>query len=188
MRSTLAGKDWTCNVAVLPRGREMICRAYLDIETTGLSRYDADLTVVGVCLEHGRECKIIQLVGEQITARRVIAAVREAETLYTYNGARFDLPFIKAKLQLDLTEYITNKDLMYDCWRCNLYGGLKKVEQRLAIARKTQGIDGRMAVKLWYDYEYYGNKKALALLLQYNREDIVNLTVLRRKLNARKEI
>ncbi|HUT31747.1 MAG TPA: ribonuclease H-like domain-containing protein [Sedimentisphaerales bacterium] len=162
----------------------MICRAYLDIETTGLSRYYADLTVVGVCLEYGRQCKIIQLVGERITAGRVIAAVKKAEILYTYNGARFDLPFIKTKLGIDLTEYITHKDLMYDCWRQNLYGGLKVVEEKLAIARKTQGIDGRMAVRLWYEYQYYGNNKALALLLEYNREDVVNLTVLRRKLNG----
>ena len=163
---------------------QMICRAYLDIETTGLSRCYADLTVVGVCLERGRQCKIIQLVGGQITARRVIAAVREGGILYTYNGARFDLPFIKTKLGIDLTECITHKDLMYDCWRQNLYGGLKVVEQKLEIARKTQGIDGRMAVRLWYDYENYGNEKSLALLLEYNREDILNLTALRKKLNV----
>jgi len=162
----------------------MVCRAYLDIETTGLSGDYADLTVVGVCLERGRECKVIQLVGDEITERRVIAAVSKAQILYTYNGTRFDLPFIRAKLGIDLAEYIAHKDLMYDCWRQNLYGGLKVVEQKLAIARKTRGIDGRMAVKLWYDYECYGNNKALALLLQYNREDIVNLTVLRKKLRG----
>jgi uncharacterized protein YprB with RNaseH-like and TPR domain len=159
-------------------------RAYLDIETTGLSGYYADLTVVGVCLERGRQCRIIQLVGDQITARRVIAAVKKAGILYTYNGARFDLPFIKARLGIDLAERINHKDLMYDCWRQNLYGGLKVVEEKLRIPRKTQGMDGRMAVRLWYDYEDYGNKKSLALLLEYNREDILNLTVLRRKLKA----
>lgn len=162
----------------------MICRAYLDIETTGLSGYYADLTVVGVCLEQGRRHNIIQLVGDRITASRVIAAVSDAETLYTYNGARFDLPFIKTKLGTDLTDHIAHRDLMYDCWRQNLYGGLKAVEEKLAIARKTRGIDGRMAVKLWYDYHHYGNTKALALLLEYNKEDIVNLTVLRKKLNV----
>jgi uncharacterized protein YprB with RNaseH-like and TPR domain len=162
----------------------MICRAYLDIETTGLSGYYADLTVVGVCLERGRQCRIIQLVGDQITARRVIAAVKKAGILYTYNGARFDLPFIKARLGIDLAERINHKDLMYDCWRQNLYGGLKAVEQTLRIPRKTQGIDGRMAVRLWYDYENYGNKKSLALLLEYNKEDILNLTLLRKKLKA----
>ncbi|MHC4500334.1 MAG: ribonuclease H-like domain-containing protein, partial [Planctomycetota bacterium] len=35
-----------------------------------------------------------------------------------------------------------------------------------------------------YDYENYGNRKSLALLLEYNREDILNLTLLRKKLRA----
>jgi len=30
-------------------------RAYLDIETTGLSRYYCDLTVIGIALEKGRK-------------------------------------------------------------------------------------------------------------------------------------
>jgi uncharacterized protein YprB with RNaseH-like and TPR domain len=114
----------------------------------------------------------------------MLAALRGTQILYTYNGARFDLPFIKAKLGLDLTEYLTHKDLMYDCWRKNLYGGLKKVETKLGITRRTHGIDGRMAVKLWYDYETYANKKSLALLLEYNEEDVLNLRVLRKKLKA----
>ncbi|MHC4573290.1 MAG: ribonuclease H-like domain-containing protein [Planctomycetota bacterium] len=162
----------------------MVCRAYLDIETTGLSRYYADMTVVGLCLEHGGRCQVIQWFGEEISGRKLISAVTRADILYTYNGARFDLPFIRARLGLDLKEHITHKDLMYECWRQNLYGGLKAVEEKLGIARKTRGIDGRMAVKLWYDYENYGNKKSLALLLEYNKEDVLNLTILRRKLKA----
>jgi len=162
----------------------MLTRAYLDIETTGLSRYYADITVVGVCIERRGNCEITQLVGDRITTRRLLAALKGTQILYTYNGTRFDLPFIKAKLGVDLTEHLTHKDLMYYCWRRNLYGGLKKVEVKLGITRKTQGIDGRMAVKLWYDYETYGIRESLALLLEYNKEDVLNLRVLRKKLNA----
>ena len=163
---------------------KMICRGYLDIETTGLSRTYADLTVVGLAFERRNKCTVLQLVGDQISAQRLIELVKKAQVLYTYNGSRFDLPFIKAKLGVDLREHITHKDLMYECWRRNLYGGLKAVERKLGIARKTQGIDGRMAVKLWYDYQDYGNRKSLALLLQYNKEDVLNLPVLRKKLNV----
>lgn len=163
---------------------KMICRAYLDIETTGLSRTYAELTVIGLCFERGRKCELVQLVGDQISAQRLMALIRKAEVLYTYNGSRFDLPFIKSKLGVDLRDYITHEDLMYECWRRNLYGGLKKVEEKLGIGRKTKGIDGRMAVKLWYDYENYGNRESLALLLEYNKEDILNLAVLRKKLNV----
>jgi uncharacterized protein YprB with RNaseH-like and TPR domain len=162
----------------------MICRGYLDIETTGLSRRYADLTVVGLALERGRKCEVFQWVGDQISAALLIRRLKMAQTLYTYNGTRFDLPFIEAKLGIDPTDFVEHRDLMYECWRKNLYGGLKKVEGSLGITRKTKGIDGRMAVRLWYDYENDGNEQSLALLLKYNREDVLNLAVLRRKLRA----
>ena len=162
----------------------MICRGYLDIETTGLGRHSADLTVVGLALERGRKCEVFQWVGDQISAALLIRRLKKAQTFYTYNGTRFDLPFIEAKLGIDVTDYVKHRDLMYDCWQRNLYGGLKKVEECLGIVRKTQGIDGRMAVQLWYDYENDGNERSLALLLKYNKEDVLNLTVLRRKLRV----
>ena len=42
-----------------------------------------------------------------------------------------------------------------------------------------------MAVLLWYDYVNNNNKEALQTLLAYNQEDVVNLRVLRRKLDIR---
>ena len=44
-------------------------------------------------------------------------------------------------------------------------------------------VNGFMAVQLWWKYKYYNNKKALDLLLQYNKEDVVNLKALRHKLD-----
>jgi uncharacterized protein YprB with RNaseH-like and TPR domain len=73
---------------------------------------------------------------------------------------------------------------MYDCWRCSLYGGLKVVERRLSIPRQLVGIGGYEAVQLWWSYLKGGNKNALALLLQYNMEDVANLKVLRERLNS----
>lgn len=161
----------------------MKCCAYLDIETTSLSPYSGDLTVVGLHLDYGNKNTTIQLVGEEIGASKLIEVISEVGVLYTYNGARFDLPYIKVKLGVDLNKSYTHKDLMYDCWRRNIYGGLKEVEKKLGIKRKTANIDGFMAVQLWYDYELRGDEKALAILLEYNREDVVNLKSLREKLN-----
>ncbi len=69
-------------------------------------------------------------------------------------------------------------DLMYDCWRRGLYGGLKRVEEQLGILRRTQGIDGIEAMRLWHRYETYRDEEALKVLLEYNREDVVNLKLL----------
>ena len=50
---------------------------------------------------------------------------------------------------------------MYDCWRQNLKGGLKVVERLLGIKRQLTGVDGYIAVQLWYDYVNNNNKEAL---------------------------
>ncbi len=73
---------------------------------------------------------------------------------------------------------------MYDCWRQNLKGGLKVVEARLGIGRRLTEVDGFMAVRLWWDYVNNANTQALHTLLEYNREDVVNLHVLRDKLGV----
>lgn len=71
---------------------------------------------------------------------------------------------------------------MYDCWRCNLFGGFKAVEQQLGIPRQLKGITGWDAVMLWQRYQNHGDRDALVTLLQYNKEDVMNLKVLRERL------
>jgi len=162
----------------------MKCRAYLDIETTGLSRYYADLTVIGVAVEAGRKLGLVQLTEEHLSRRQLLKALEGIDEIYTYNGSRFDLPFIKAKLAVDLNELFNHTDLMYNCWQKGLKGGLKVVEQILGIDRRLKEIDGRMAVQLWWSYVNDGDTDALKVLLEYNREDVLNLRVLRRILNV----
>ena len=156
--------------------------AYLDIETTGLSWFYNDITVVGIYLVNGSENRLVQLVGREVTGDNLLEAINGVNTIYTYNGSRFDLPFIRASLDVDLTDHYHHHDLMYDCWRNNLYGGLKSVEQQLGIPRQLKGISGWDAVILWWRYQNSGNQNALATLLKYNEEDVVNLKVLRERL------
>jgi hypothetical protein len=71
---------------------------------------------------------------------------------------------------------------MYDCWKNNLRGGFKSVERQLGIARNLQGINGLDAVRLWWRYVDAFDIDALNTLLQYNKEDVLNLKVLKEKL------
>jgi uncharacterized protein YprB with RNaseH-like and TPR domain len=114
--------------------------AYLDIETTGLSPFFNELTVIGFHTEDVGSERVIQLVGDEICSSKLIKMMKNTKALYTYNGTRFDLPFIREKLHVDLTEYCQHKDLMYTCWQRNLYGGLKGVERQLGIKRKLSDI------------------------------------------------
>lgn len=156
--------------------------AYLDIETTGLSPHHSEITVVGVHVCKENDSQFIQLVGKDISAGRILEVLQGTEMLYTYNGSRFDLPFIDLCFGINLAQLFTHRDLMYDCWRCNLYGGFKAVEKQLGIERKLTEVDGYEAVRLWWRYVESFDLDALNTLLEYNREDVVNLKILREKL------
>jgi len=158
--------------------------AYLDIETTGLSCRYADITVIGIYLVNGSDSRLVQLVGKEVTVDNLLRSVDDVSTIYTYNGSRFDLPFIHGSLGINLADTFPHHDLMYDCWRCNLFGGFKAVEQQLGISRRLQGITGFDAVLFWQRYENYGDLDALRLLLEYNKEDVMNLKVLRERLGV----
>jgi uncharacterized protein YprB with RNaseH-like and TPR domain len=156
--------------------------AYLDIETTGLCSFYDEITVIGVCLANDSENRLVQLVGADATRVNLLRTLRCAETIYTYNGSRFDLPFIYSRLRVNLRDHFHHHDLMHDCWRNNLYGGFKAVERQLGIPRRLRGIGGAEAVILWWRYQVHRDKKALDLLLEYNKEDVINLLALRGKL------
>ena len=153
--------------------------AFVDIETTGLSPWESDITVIGfyICSPNRSEC--VQLVGMDITRVDVLNTLEGVDTLYTYNGARFDLPFIHHHLGIDLADMYEHYDLMFHCWRNNLRGGLKGVEKQLGICRETEGVDGREAIRLWNRYLYSADMEALDTLLRYNKEDVVNLKTLK---------
>ena len=147
------------------------CRAYLDIETS----FEGGITIIGI---YGADRGMIQLVGGDVTDAGLVRALEGVDTLCTYNGDRFDLPVIRRRLGVDLREVCRPHDLMRDCWRVGLKGGLKRVEAQIGIARQTQGVNGYAAMRLWARYRNDGDRHALETLLLYNREDVLNLALL----------
>lgn len=156
--------------------------AYLDIETTGLSPEYCEITVVGIHLVGRYVTRTVQLVGGEVNVEGILATLRPVDIIYTYNGSRFDLPFIDRRLGVHLAGVCQHRDLMYDCWRNNLYGGLKRVERQLGITRRLTEMNGFKAVLLWRQYVHNFDESALATLLEYNKEDVINLKVLKDKL------
>jgi uncharacterized protein len=153
--------------------------AYIDIETTGLTYAASEITVVGIYLCRGYETEFIQFVGQDITADAILDALEGVEIIYSYNGSRFDLPFIRSRFGLDLAARFRHRDLMYDCWGKKLYGGLKGVEKQVGITRNLPDMNGWEAVKLWWKYVDSFDLDALNKLCEYNKEDVVNLKTLR---------
>jgi hypothetical protein len=157
--------------------------AYLDIETTGLSAEYCAITVVGILVvAHERE-QVFQYVEDDITEDNITRALQGVRILHTYNGTRFDLPFIKRRLGLDLESAYEHCDVMHMCHQHRLYGGLKVVEKTLCITRRHTEVNGYQAVRLWWQYKNYYDTGALKTLLEYNLEDIANLRLVKQRLD-----
>jgi len=147
-------------------------KAYLDIETS----FSNELTVIGFYVADNGT--LIQMVGEGITPDCLVDRLTGVKTIYTYNGNRFDLPVISQCLGVNLRRQFESRDLMYDCWKQNLKGGLKAVEQALGIGRRIFGRGEDDPRILWRRYRLHRSLDALERLLEYNREDTLNLVLL----------
>jgi uncharacterized protein YprB with RNaseH-like and TPR domain len=147
--------------------------AFLDIETTGLYLGPNAITVIG--LFDGRETKVYV---QGINLNEFISDIGSYQILVTFNGKRFDLPFIRWVLG-DLPDHQAHLDLLYPLRKLGYRGGLKAVERQFGIGRQGSlgDVDGFMAVLLWREYRR-GNRAALDTLIRYNLEDVVNLRYL----------
>jgi uncharacterized protein len=147
---------------------------FLDIETSGLSKYDNELTVVG--LYDGKKSKTF-INGKNLD--QFPDELKKYAYIVTFNGSLFDIPFIKAKFpKLNINQF--HADLRFMMKHLGYTGGLKKIEKDFGIEREGDlaGLTGYDAVKLWQLYKKHKDEKALDKLVRYNIEDIENLKTL----------
>jgi len=145
---------------------------YLDIETTGLSAREGQVTIVGLHRE-GRMRSLI--FGHSLTQEAIQEELDQADLLVTFFGTVFDLPYLHACFQ-GLQVSIPHFDLCFAARRVGLQGGLKAIERELEIARESDlvQLDGLDAVRLWQQYQT-GSESALDQLIRYNAADTKNL-------------
>ncbi|HLA37510.1 MAG TPA: ribonuclease H-like domain-containing protein [Candidatus Brocadiales bacterium] len=143
---------------------------FLDIETTGMSSWWNDITVIGIYDSLGPK---VFVKGKDLGD--FPAVIKDYSLLITYNGRQFDVPFLKAKFP-GLKLPGAHLDLRFPLRRLGLSGGLKDIERQLGMEREgpLREVDGYMAVRLWQEY-MRGNKSALETLIRYNLEDVVGL-------------
>lgn len=146
---------------------------FLDIETTGLSRERHVITTISVY--DGKET-VTLVRGSTLTPDALASLLSRFSMLVTFNGAMFDLPFIRAHFPGVVMPPL-HVDLRFVCRRADLTGGLKRIEQVLGVSRveEVQGVDGAAAVRLWKRFEKKGDKQALLKLIKYNQEDVHTL-------------
>ena len=147
--------------------------AFLDIESTGLSTYYDQVTLVGWSVGSTYTVLIDPSQIEQLERD-----LREYPMVVTFNGSLFDLPFLANRFKADWSDLI-HVDLRYLAKRAGLTGGQKKIEVEIGLTRKgsLEGITGAEAVALWFDYKE-GDMNALRELVRYNHADIEGMKFL----------
>jgi hypothetical protein len=146
---------------------------FFDIETTGLDSARHDVTTVSV--HRGGDTRTY-VRGKDLTAEALAEEFDASSMLVSFNGKRFDQPFLEDEFGLDVTT--PHLDLLYACKQVGLSGGLKAVEREIGIERDEDDVDGREAVRLWHRYDRNEDDAALERLVTYNREDAENLQTL----------
>jgi uncharacterized protein len=143
---------------------------YLDIETTGLSPDYDDITLVGV---YDGQAYRVFIAGDNLGA--LPEYLRRFRLISTFNGAGFDLRFIRAAFPRLALPPI-HIDLRRVTKKLRLVGGLKAIEASLGLQRDlaVRDLSGFDAVILWRRYQR-GDRQALDLLVEYNRADVVHL-------------
>lgn len=142
--------------------------AFVDIETTGLRPADR-ITTIAV-LKNGH----LSVFVKDRDLHRFLGELRGVRLLATYNGTRFDLPFIRKEFGIDLA--IPHLDLMPVLAAHGYRGGQKQCEQTAGLRRQfSEGTDGAQAVNLWNRFVNDNSEAALDELKTYNAEDVVML-------------
>lgn len=148
---------------------------FLDIETTGLSRYYDKVTIVGWSILDKYK---VHIEGNEETKKELLRDLANSSCIVTFNGSLFDIPFIKSTFP-EAKIPICHIDLRFFSRRVALQGGQKEIEKLLNINRseELQEIDGLEATLLWHKYKE-GSINALKKLIEYNAADINGMKII----------
>lgn len=169
--------------------------AYLDIETNYLGEFtdqrlfkdykNHKITVIGIRILEGSNDSFVQLIGKDASKENLMKVLEGVERIVTYNGRSipdkvkgyvgFDFPVIAAQLGVVLDKEFKHTDLCPACWKANLWGGQKAIEDRLGLKRRLPGKDGKWADEAWKRYNLSKDERYLNELLTYNKEDVFML-------------
>ena len=149
--------------------------AFFDIETSGLSRYTAEVTVASV-LHKGRMHSFVR--GENL--EEFLHLIENVELLVSFNGNCFDIPFVLDAFRIpDLP--CPHIDLRWVSYHAGLRGGLKDIERTCGLAPRDadlQAVDGLEAVLLWNHCRLRGDPGSRNRLVRYCESDVRALSEL----------
>lgn len=155
---------------------------YLDIETTGLQFFKDEVTMVGVSDGTHYQTMVKDINLNEKNLKKILA---DCDMLVTHYGFKFDIPFLKY-LFPDLDLGMLHFDVSFSARKLEMGEDLKEIEKTLGIERDKHiaEISGCKAVKLWEKY-LEGDRDSLDLLIDCNRQDVINLPLIATKIYER---
>lgn len=167
---------------------------YLDTETTGLAGGTGTTAfLVGLASVTGTEVVVEQfflrrLSGEAAMLEALHERLAEADVLVTFNGRRFDWPILEARFVISRmrpTPPEAHHDLMSAArrlWYRPLGTYRLSVIERAALGiERADDVDSAEIPGLYLDYLRTGDTAALEPVFAHNRQDVLCLLHLRRR-------
>ena len=156
----------------------------LDIEVT---EFGGPISILGLyqpksgLIEHD-----VYIRGQNLTNENLANAFRGCKMFIVFNGLSFDMPKIRSEFPNAIPKDIPVFDIFLFAKKLGLDTNLKVLETTLGVERlHSYSEQRRIAVKLWKQYKKYNDTNALNKLIEYNKQDAVNLYPIAEELVAR---
>lgn len=161
---------------------------FFDIETTGFSPTTSSVYLIGCLYRDGQNLVIHQFFAENKSNEKDVLLqfmdlLNRFQTIITFNGIGFDIPFIKAKCDAYSIEEHFKEYQYLDIFK--LVGSIKfllkqanykqkTIENFLGIRRDDMFSGGEL-INVYEDYVHTHSKEAEKLLLLHNYEDVTGM-------------
>ena len=161
---------------------------FFDIETTGFSPSRASVYMIGCARKRGKYICVDQFFAENPSEEKIvinafIEILKQYNTIISFNGIGFDIPFLKAKCDLYNIEE-SFKDYSYlDIFKAvsdikpilNLENYKQKTIEKFLNIKRNDLYSGGELINVYYDYIKSKDDEQLDILLLHNFEDVVGM-------------
>ncbi len=161
---------------------------FVDIETTGLSPENSVVYMIGCGYVKNGSCRTIQFFADDVSDEEEVLYSfynfsLKYDTLVTFNGNKFDIPFLENRMNgHDMPMNFNNFKGVDIYKRIRPYRALfslpdlkqKSVESFLDISRDDKK-SGSELIKVYAEYTEKPTEFSLNLLLQHNYDDVVGM-------------
>lgn len=170
-----------------------------DIETMGFR--SVPIILIGIARIHDNNILIDQYLSRNFKEEPAILTtfvnlLRENDTIITFNGARFDIPFIEDRLSYHKIEETVYDKIHHDAlplsrraWKTKLPNcKLGTLEKYILNIEREDDIPSRSVPNFYNTYIRYKNVGPLVSIVNHNKQDLITLAKIFSKLKDKKMI